>query len=399
MLTESWEELSVETLIRAIEDGYPEGKELEFKRHQNPDQNGHKQATVGEVVSFANASGGDLVIGMSDDEGTASGLWPVQYDDVDDVILRWVDIIKRNTDPELPQHLVDIEPLEITDEHAEYIDNDSPSQTGYVLVFRIQRSWRSPHRETVKNQFYERSSGGKTELDTGAIRQAMLQGELLTERAREFRDDRLAAINADEVAVPLNNHPKIVLHIVPSNAFSVERLIDPSAASQRDQTVPSILHPRGITQGWDRYTADGYLIARPDEDNRYHSYTLTFRSGVIEALTTKSYVDNPGYINSGHVRNCLEESLSMYKDFLVDQGGTFPIYCFLSVIGGQGLPVAIQRTASRDRSELEVIDRDVARLLAVRIESPQTDLDTIIDELLDSLYNTSGKAQEMRVER
>lgn len=398
MLTESWEELSVETLLRAIENGYSEGKELEFKRQQNPDQDGHKQTTVGEVVSFANASGGDLVIGIADDEGVTSGLWPVQYDDVDDTILRWIDIIKRNTDPELPQHLVNIEALEITDEHGEYVDDNSPSQTGYVLVFRIQRSWRAPHRETVKNQFYERSSGGKTELDTGAIRQAMLQGELLTERAREFRDDRLAAIRADEVAVPLNSRPKLVLHVVPSNAFSVERLIDPSAASQTDQTVPSLLHPRGLDHGWERYTADGYLIARPDNDNRYRSYTLTFRSGVIEALTTRSSQTDPDYINSGHVRNCLEESLPTYKDFLADQGGTFPMYCFLSVIGGQGLPVAIQRTAHQEHDELEVIDRDVARLPAVQIESPQTDLDTIINELLDSLYNASGKAQEMRTE-
>lgn len=397
MLTEDRRDLSVETLIRAIENGYSEGKELEFKRQQNPDQAGHKQTTVAEVVSFANASGGDLVIGMADDEGVASGLWPVEYNDIDDTVLRWIDIIKRNTDPELPQHLVDIEPLEITAEHAEYVADTSPSQTGYVLVFRIQRSWRAPHRETVKNQFYERSSGGKTELDTGAIRQAMLQGELLTERAREFRDNRLAAIRADEVAVPLNNHPKIVLHVVPSNAFSVEQLIDPSAASQTDQTIPSILHPRGITHGWERYTADGYLIARPDEDNRYHSYTLTFRSGVVEALTTRSYQTNPAYIHSGHIRNCLEESLPTYKDFLADQGGTFPLYCFLSVVGGQGLPVAIQRTAHREHGELEVIDRDVARLPAVQIESPQTGLETIIDELLDSLYNASGKAQEMRV--
>lgn len=400
MLTENWEELSVETLIRAIENGYSEDKGLEFKRQQNPDENGHKQTTVGEVVSFANATGGDLVIGIADDEGVASGLWPVHYDDVDDVILRWGDIIKRNTDPELPAHLVDIKPIEITDEHAEYVAENCPSQTGYALVIRVQRSWRSPHRETLKNQFYERSSGGKTELDTGSIRRAMLQGELLTERAREFRDDRLAAIQSNEVAVPLNNHPKLVLHVVPSNAFSVERLIDPSAAApeQADQAVPSILHPRGIERGWSRYTADGFLIARPADDNRYRSYTLTFRSGVIEALTTRSYQDDPDFINSGHVRNCLEASLSTYKEFLDRHGGTYPMFCFLSVVGGEGLPVATQRTGHRDHDEMEVIDRDVARLPAVRIESPQTDLDAVIDDLLDSLYNASGKAQEMRVE-
>lgn len=400
MFTEDWKELSIETLIRAIENGYSEGKGLEFKRQQNPDEEGHKQTTVGEVVSFANASGGDLVIGMADDEGVASGLWPVQYDDVDDEVLRWIDIIKRNTDPELSPHLIDIKPVEVTDEYAEYVDDDCPSQTGHVLVIRVQRSWRAPHRETLKSQFYERSSGGKTVLDTGAIRQAMFQGELLTERAREFRDDRLAAIRAGDVAVRMRHHPKVVLQVVPSNAFSIERLIDPSAADpdQADQDVPSLLHPRGSPGNWTRYTADGFLLAQIDREDRCTSYTLTFRSGVIETLTTKSYIQDTEYISSGHVRNCLEEGLPTYEEFLVHQGGTYPIYCFLSVLRGQGLPVATQRTARREHDELEVIDRDVARLPAVQIESPQTDLDTVINELLDSLYNASGKFQEMRSE-
>lgn len=32
MLSEDWESVSIDTLLRAIENGYSEGKELEFKR-------------------------------------------------------------------------------------------------------------------------------------------------------------------------------------------------------------------------------------------------------------------------------------------------------------------------------------------------------------------------------
>lgn len=404
MLSEDWESVSIDTLLRAIENGYSEGKELEFKRQQNPDDPGHKQTTVAEVISFANATGGDLVIGLVDEEGVASGLWPVAYDDVDEVVLRWVDIIKRNTDPELPQHLVEIKPLEVTEEHEEYVDEHAPSQTGFVLVLRIRRSWRAPHRETVKNQFYERSAGGKTPLDTGAIRRAILQGELVAERAREFRDNRLSAIQADDIAAPLLEPPKVVLHVVPSNAFAVDGVVDPAAAESRggtgDGSAPSLLHPRGIIRGWSRYTEDGFLIGNRYEqyENRFGSYTLTFRSGVIEALTTRSYPENGEYISSGHVRNCLKEALPTYIEFLSQEGGVFPIHCFLSVLDAKELPVGTQRTAHRDHDELEAIDRDVVRLPAARVETPEADLDPVIDVLLDSLYNASGKAGETRVE-
>lgn len=405
MLIEDWDELSVETVISAIENGYTEGKELEFKRQQNPDERGHKQSTVGEVVSFANAGGGDLVIGVGDEEGQATGLWPVEYDDIDDTVLRWVDIIKRNTDPELPQHLIDIEALEITEEHEEYLDDNARTRTGHILVMRVQRSWRSPHRETMNYQFYERSAGGKSELDAGAIRRAMLQGEVVVDRAKEFRDDRLARIRANDVSVPLLQEPTVVLHVVPSNAFAVEGVVDPTMASpsvgEREETIPSLLSPRGSQGHHTRYTEDGYLSGqRYDQyENRFGSYTLTLRSGVIEALTVNSYANRDNeYINSGHVRNCLEASLSDYIQFLSREGGAFPLYCFLSVVGAKGLPVAIQRTSGRDRDELEVIDRDVARLPAVRIETPNEDIDDSIDTLLDSLYKASGKAGETRVQ-
>lgn len=394
MLTEDWDELSIETLIRAVENGYSEGKDLEFKREQDPGNKGHKQTTVGEIVSLANSNGGDFVIGLVDEEGEASGVWPDQYDDVDNTQLRWIDIIKRNTDPEIPQHLIDIKALEVADEYAEYIDDDCPHQTGHILIIRVQRSWRAPHRETVNNQFYERSSGGKTELDTGAIRQAMFQKEVIIKKIREFRDDRLAAIRADDLVLPVKSHSKVVLHVFPSNALSTERLIDPVAASpDRGAPAPFILSPRKTTGNWSRYTVDGFFSAQIDFREECVGYTLTFQSGVIEAVTTKSYVEEGIYISAAHVQNCLNAGLPGYVDFLTRQGGTYPIYCFLSILDAGGIPVGQELATTRSHRDLKVIDRSVARLPAVQINSPQTNIESVINDLLDSLYNASGKVR------
>jgi len=333
----------------------------------------------------------------------ASGLWPKQYEDIDETVLQWVDVVRRNTDPELPQHLLDIKAIEITEDHAEYIDDDSHYSTGYLLVLRVARSWRSPHRETVKNLFYERSSGGKSELDTGAIRQAILEQELISDRAESFRDDRLAEIQADDIAVPLEKRPKLVLHIFPSNALAERNVLDPSTANRTSSdaasVVPPLLHPRAINGGWSRYTEDGYLEAnRSANDRTFEAYTLTFRSGIIEAMTVNSYAENPDRIHAKNVRNCLEESLPWFLEYLNTQDIGYPVYLFLSVIGAKGLPVGDSRAASGADPLLDTIDRDVVRLPAVLVESPHDDLDQAIDDLLDYLHNASGKGQEVRVE-
>lgn len=68
------------------------------------------------------------------------------------------------------------------------------------------------------------------------------------------------------------------------------------------------------------------------------------------------------------------------------------------MLDAKGLPVGTKRTAHRDHDELETIDRDVARLPAATVKTPEADLDPVIDILLDSLYNAGGKAGETRVE-
>lgn len=395
MITENWDEISTDDLIRAIINDYSEGRDLEFKREQDPDNPGHQKAVVKEVVSFANSGGGDLVTGI--EEGKATALWPTKYDNIDDTALRWSNLISGNTDPEIPDHLIEIEPIEVTNEHAEYVNDNCPRQDGHVFVIRVEQSWRSPHRDTWNNQFYERGPGGKAELGTEEIRREMLQGKVLIEKAREFRDDRLSTIHSDNVTFSLANDPKVVLHVVPSDAFRPERSVDPSAASPKhSDDIPRLFHQDRQKGSITRYTADGHLNAHFDRQyNLCKEYTLTFHSGAVEAVTARSFKEVNGnkFISSDHVENCLENTLSGYVDFLYNQDGKFPMYCFLSLLGAKGIMVGtIDSARFQDSSdEFKKVDRDVARLPAVRIKTRQEEMSTVISELIDSLYYASGR--------
>jgi len=401
MIVDDWENLSVETLQDAVDEGYPEGKELEFKRELKPENSGHKAKLFAEVTSFANSGGGDLVIGIVDEEGSATGLWPIQYDDVDTARDRWVNIIKRNTDPEIPQHLIEIQPIYVGGELSEYIDENCPVSTGHILVIRVRRSWRAPHRETVNNRFYERSASGNSELDTGSIRRAMLQGEVFAERAKEFRDNRISAIAADELPFPLRELPKVVVHLMPSNNFGVEPLIDPQNANPwntaEDEIAPQLLSPNQSKGNWERFTEEGYLAAarQSQYENRISKYTLTFRSGTIEAMTTSPAVlhSDPNYISSPNLRNCLEQVFEDYWRFIEDAGGAYPFYFFVSIVGAKGLPVCTEDQV-RWPDELEMIDREIVRIPALIINSPAEEVEEHINQILDRVANASGFAED-----
>lgn len=404
MIEEGWDEITLSTIETLIKTDTREGKTLEFKRELSADKIGHKAKFVGEITSFANDQGGDLVVGIVDKKGTATALWPVELNDPDQTVDQWVNVIKNKTDPPLSQHLVDIKVIDVKQGDSECIDPNGNNK-GEVLVVRVRPSWRSPHRETYNDRFYERSASGKSELDTGSIRRAMLQGQEVVDRARRFRDDRLGSIQVEEGPLRMVAHePLLVLHSIPSDGFAPGGGIDLEAATSRSKTPPVLLDSDRIHTGtYNRYTADGYLTARRDrESNQTRVYTLTFRSGIVEAVSSVATTlerdeRNKGkqYINSQVTRSALENHLPRSVEFLIDQGTAYPIYVFFSVLNGEGCRIGKHNELIREGARHE-IDRDIARLPEVVIETPRNDIDEHINTLMDAIFNASGKSAEPR---
>ena len=76
----------------------------------------------------------------------------------------------------------------------------------------------------------------------------------------------------------------------------------------------------------------------------------------------------------------------------------FPIYVLLTVIGGDGCRVGLQDQMFHDGS-LREIDRDIARLPELVVETPQDDVDDHINALMDALFNASGFKGEPKSNR
>jgi len=160
-----------------------------------------------------------------------------------------------------------------------------------AIIIRIPRSWALPHMVVFQHdfRFYSRNSAGKYTLDVSELRGLFALSETTAERIRNFRLQRLAQIAADETPVKMRLGAKAVLQIVPLGAFEQAAHLHMSLA-----TDPAVLARLG---GWgrqSRHNFDGVLLYNPAPRPTVDSYLQVFRSGVVEAVTTRYVYEGNG---------------------------------------------------------------------------------------------------------
>ena len=398
-------EITVSDLQELVELGIQEGREIEYKEYLDlsTDENDHKATFIGEVTSFANSQGGDLIVGLPDNDGTPSKVTGIPLDKgIDHTLEQWASVLRRQTDPSLPTAAFDIEAIPVEDDRA-------------VVIVRTERSWRAPHRVALNDRFYGRSPSGKVRLDTGELRRRFRESEQRAEQAQEFRAERIASIQARETPVPLQKGPVLALHVVPFTAFTPGEEIDVEQASVLKKGAPRLLGPRP-EGNVERHTLEGLVTCVLDPNDEQPAYTLTFRSGAIEAVVTELFQsttethERPS-INGTGLRTTLEATLPRFCRFLLRQDVRPPFAVFLTIIGAAGYTV---QHRSRTGGSRHALDRDVAQLpeqVIERIDDPDPEprsfssepgvrpsvdepYSDVIDALMDPLWQAVGRSGE-----
>jgi hypothetical protein len=188
-----------------------ESKTIEFKQSMPAKTDREVLQFLAAVSSFANTTGGDLLIGVSSTDGIASGLPGIPSSGFDGEKLRLEQLLADNIDPRLP-------PVRF---HSIECGNGN-----HVVLVRVPHSWLAPHRINKDNKFYGQNSAGKYPLDVGGLRNAFVLRESVSERIREFRRNRLLKIASGDTPVPLEPSTSMVLHVVPIPSFGDRRLIN-----------------------------------------------------------------------------------------------------------------------------------------------------------------------------
>ncbi|MFH5802360.1 helix-turn-helix domain-containing protein [Haladaptatus sp. CMAA 1911] len=378
IIEKSLEDITLDDIHQLVDEEVQEGKEIEYKEFLDLDKDDHKEKLLGEVTSFANSRGGDLIVGVPDDQGTPRHVGGMPVQNLDSMIERWSNTTRRGADPKLPPSIFDIKELHIKDDR-------------YVFVIRVNKSWNPLHRVTYNNKFYGRGPSGKFPLDTGEIQRRMLEAEQFEDDLEEFRDERISEFETGDTLLPVINGPKLLLHLVPVGAFSPGQKIDRKTAGTMYKNRPQMLASRPVTGGFtDNYAVDSVIVHQSVPDGGLYEYVRTFSSGTIEMYTAWPFNptnDESAVLNVDMVQKALESTLPIQLQYLDSQNIDPPIYACMSILDADGYGVDTGFT----RRQQWTLD-SAMQLPEVMIESYDTDLENVCDQLVEYIYNTGGQA-------
>jgi hypothetical protein len=368
--------INEETLQALVKDKAREDKFLEFKKSLSVSTREEKEEFLADVSSFANAAGGDLVLGMIATEGVASELRGIKIKDIDAETQRIESIIRDGIDPRIQGIVTQSVQLK---------------SSKYAVVIRIPRSWVAPHmiRLNWNSRFYSRNSNGKYILDVTELKQAFLLSETITERARNFRIERLGRIVSQETPIQLENNPKLILHMIPFRAFDLASRFGMESVD-KDQTNFTPISTHTVISR--KYNFDGFLrYSHQVSSSVAYSYVQMFRNGIIEAVDADVLSGSSGAGMIGG-ENCESAVLCAIPRFLTVQkklGVELPIAIMITLQGVAGLTIGSSASRFGFRQE-GPIDRNDLLVPEVLIENYEAKIDEAMKPAFDAIWSASG---------
>lgn len=321
MFEKAFDEISRGDLETLVEARIPEGRRLEYKRDHYGRNDEARRDFAADVSALANSQGGYLLIGVAEENGIAVDISGVEAPNPDALILTIAESIRSSFEPQI---------LGFRVRWVEIVPGRG------VLMIQVDRSWLAPHRVVVArdNRFFTRDENGKHPMSVTELRRAFLFAAEVEERIRQFRNDRLALLTANEGPLAVNDEqPRLILHIVPQATFTdgLQVSFDPRRG----------IRPLGAS-GWNlMHSLDG-LVSYSGPEERFETvraFSTLFRNGVVEAVA-QVYAGPQGEQRSISLTGLERDVIPGIEDFLdtlAHYGVPPPYYLMLSLVGVRGL--------------------------------------------------------------
>ncbi|MCB1461858.1 MAG: ATP-binding protein [Nitratireductor sp.] len=369
-----FENINENDLLDLINANVPEGALIEYKRDMYGNADADKREFLKDISSFANSSGGHLLIGMDENQGVATAIVP-NTDDADQILQRLENLVRSGLEPRV--FGIQMKAVAI-------------GGGGNVFVCRIPKSWNPPHRVSSQNsnRFFVRSSAGAHEASVEELRSIFSGGARLRERVEAFRAERVARILANDGIVPLANDPtsKIILHVAPLSAFDGSNAVDLAQANENRHLLP----PMGETAFAGRINFDGFVNLRSGD--QCFGYTQLFRNGIIEATKVRLVAtEGPRRIPTRSFGEFVFQRVPSYLDALTNLGATPPALLMLTLSGLRGAVLGIGN-GQVFLEEQTPFDRDTIELPPVQVDEfgDRVAVKQALGPAIDVLWNACG---------
>lgn len=251
--------------------------------------------------------------------------------------------------------------------------------------------------QAIDCSFTHSSSAGKYPLDVGELRSAFLAASGLSEQIRNFRVDRLGQIMAGDEPIPLPSaNPKVVVHLIPLDAFASEQPLE-----LRAQEGSGLFRPMFQAAGgsYTRWNIDGLLTYDTDrEEQRVTVYSQLFRNGILEGVDALALEgrQNPNiegpYLYAQWLEIPLNTSIGNPLAVLQRIGVQPPIAVLVAVVGAHNYLMLSGQALWDTRGGWHRIDRDVLLLPDVLLEDypAGADLPRQMRPIVDAWWQAGG---------
>lgn len=375
IFTKSIDEINEHDLQELVDQKFAEWKTVEYKEKLSVSSDPERKKFLSQVSSFANAAGGHLLYGVRATDGVPEEVAGMEIANPDGEVLRLEDMARTGIRPRIPGLLMRAVTMK-TDRAA--------------IIIRVPKSWARPHQVIFNGEyrFYSRASNGKYIVDVDELRSLFAVSETTAERVRSFRVDRLGQLIAGETPVQMDESAKLVLHVVPLEAFDPATKFDLTAI----KSETSLLVPMRTSGGWSgtRHNFDG-IYTHVDHKGLSYSYVQVFRNGAIEmvnsSLLDPKYDDRkiiPSVAYEDELRQALRRCLEIEKNL----GVAPPFIIMLSLLGVKDYVMAVSQ--SRQFNDGHPVDRDVLVVPEGIIESFESPPDKTLRPILDAVWNAAG---------
>lgn len=382
MIEKDFENINEDDLMSLIETELLEGKTLDYKEKFSGNTDADKKEFLADISSFTNSSGGDIIYGIKEEKGIPVDLvgLEINKEGLDSKFLWIDDLIRQGIKPRISG----------IKSRAIELKNGK-----YALVIRIPKSWRSPHCVTIKDsfEFYARSSNGKYQLDVDELRSAFNFSDTIELKIKEFREERIAKIIADEGQLKQGNSAKIVVHIIPINSFNIGTKYD--VKKMHGKIGQKALYPIYSYGCGYRINFDGInAFDSINQEGISTSYVQMYSNGIIEAVNASiiGVFRDEKIIPSVAYELEIIKSIKMYLEYMKEMNIEPPFVISVALINVKEFTMKSDIIWSPYSNK---IDRDLLLPGDIMIEDFNINVEKELKTIFDSIWNACGYQESL----
>jgi hypothetical protein len=375
ILKDDLKSINKEDLESLIENEIQEDNTLEYKRDNPLDSREGKQKFLEAISSFANSNGGDLIIGLEVDSESKlpKRLVGIATPSIDETIRGLDDIIRQGIQLRLSDYSVSTIPLD-----GSY----------YAIIYRIRKSWIGPHRVILYglDKFFSRGAAGKYPMDVFQLKSAFLMSQTRVDMIKSFISERISHIYINNMPVPIRKGPKVILHVIPFNAFDPENSLNLQENERFITQLMTLDNRYGIL----KYNIDGIIKIDESPSNKDNfAYIQFYRNGIIESVEGKFLIDEDAKcIPLVKFEENLIKSVDNYLKVLKDLNINPPILVQISIANIKNCSRCISSHFSGEKPT--EIHKDIIQLPEAIIQNYDIMGEMVLHNALDALSNACG---------